>query len=971
MGHIKTTELANGNIGLEITYGGNECPFGGVDTSAPPAYIDPKCFTDCDGFIIVDNKLVAVNMAPVSAPPLWSGTTGVSLIGFGNFYSIKYGTLNYALGYTAIAVSGTPTGVQYTFYMTAWSPSNPTTYWNDTLVETLYNSVTPATAASITMALQTISTGTVGTGAVIDITALESYGTNVIGEFFLPGIVAGLSIVSGGSNYTVGTQYWLMQDSNLTAQVQIESVANGSGAITGLSIVPGTYLTHMIYPTNNSALFLATAGFGYNTTDTATLVYIQANNVELQVSGPGGSNTYSALVNSASLQVPSYSGSGAVLYVRSMVNNDGNIYTDSINPSGKYGAVLSVSQTTANYPGPSSGGTNYAVGQVYYFQQYTYTPDFPTDPVATGDGTVQVMITGVGAGGAVTDFNIINSGTSFSNYTTVLDGYNGALALPPTNYIGYLTTPVPVLTVASGPANILNTLATAINYGGVNSGNGLADQYVSASVLSLSTSLVLTALFPGAQGNLISVQDLSTITGSLLYYYYFPVRTLTYLTGGNDGSGSGTVLSTLLPSQASITSVGGTLYIGNIGPLVIKYSGPGAFAISSTAQGIRVLRKFADSLIGLGLIPAPATIIASTDMIFAWTAAEALDVWNAVDISGNITGAGFNQLADIGDYLSGLVVSGGTAFILRAQGISYATATGNATQPFNWAHIGLGDQGEGAQVAALACQYDQTGMYVGNSDVYQVSNTITSIGSKIKALIYNALDSVAQASSSACAVWLGGDSFPLIVFCLGLELFIYSPNNGTWMLYVYQTTPYQNYLSLQNVIAGSLATYNTHAGEVAVAGAMFALALQNYQTHINIGLQAPIFYTLQEGLVNIRSLYSVAQTVTFIQEEIAFGRDITVDGLYIALFADVTETVTVDFYISGQFFNSLTLTPAQFNTLSGVPVEVQLSSPTGSFTVHSPQLSFTLSPSSTPNVSQIRFTKFAMFGSFDPKQRPV
>lgn len=38
MGAIKETKLANGNVGLEITYGGKEAPFGGVDSSAPPAY---------------------------------------------------------------------------------------------------------------------------------------------------------------------------------------------------------------------------------------------------------------------------------------------------------------------------------------------------------------------------------------------------------------------------------------------------------------------------------------------------------------------------------------------------------------------------------------------------------------------------------------------------------------------------------------------------------------------------------------------------------------------------------------------------------------------------------------------------------------------------------------------------------------------------------------------------------------------
>ena len=68
MGAIKTTELSNGNICLEITYGGMEAPFGGVDTSAPPAYIDGKCFAASDGFVVVDNKLCVANWQSVVFP---------------------------------------------------------------------------------------------------------------------------------------------------------------------------------------------------------------------------------------------------------------------------------------------------------------------------------------------------------------------------------------------------------------------------------------------------------------------------------------------------------------------------------------------------------------------------------------------------------------------------------------------------------------------------------------------------------------------------------------------------------------------------------------------------------------------------------------------------------------------------------------------------------------------------------------
>jgi hypothetical protein len=437
------------------------------------------------------------------------------------------------------------------------------------------------------------------------------------------------------------------------------------------------------------------------------------------------------------------------------------------------------------------------------------------------------------------------------------------------------------------------------------------------------------------------------------------------------------VLSTILPNKASIASVGGTLYIGNIGPAIIKYGGPGAFATSTTLQGVRVLRKFAGSLIGLGLIPAPGTVIASVDMIFAWSAANNLDTWAPLGLDGNVTGAGFAQLTDIGDYLTGLIVTNATAFIIRSQGVSYATATGNAASPFNFSHIGLGDEGEGAQVTALLSQYDQTGVYVGNTDIYQISNTIASIGARIKALLLSSLDVNGISTSVATSVTLGGDSFPLLSFIVGVysgsyrttqtTMFTYNPSNDSWMLQRVPFNEYTNYIVI-NAILGVFASLNTFAVTSVPSQASTVLARQGllYGT-----LSVPSFIALTEGVPNNNSIVVQPASVTFVQEEICFGRDITIDGLYIALFAKVSENVVISFYISGAYFNSLTLTPAQFNTLEGIPVEVQLTSQTGSFTVHSPQLSYAVTSIADAGTAQIRFTKFAMFGSFDPKQRPV
>jgi hypothetical protein len=71
----------------------------------------------------------------------------------------------------------------------------------------------------------------------------------------------------------------------------------------------------------------------------------------------------------------------------------------------------------------------------------------------------------------------------------------------------------------------------------------------------------------------------------------------------------------------------------------------------------------------------------------------------------------------------------------------------------------------------------------------------------------------------------------------------------------------------------------------------------------------------------------------------------------------------------------LILTSVQLNSFIVNPVEFQVfsssNSTAGAVTVHSPQLQISIVPLSDAGSAQIRFTKIAMFASYDPKQRPV
>ena len=248
MGHIKTTPQVDdkgqetGNIGLEITYGGKEAPFGGMDTSAPPAYIAPNCAVLMNGMLVVDNQLVCVTFESLPTPPLWGGAIGISLIAAGSFYSSIYGTLNYVLGGKTTIITGPPSRVDYTYYMTAWIPipgGVPVTVYNDTLEFTLYTQNVLAVSASLTLPLLTEGQASIalqGAGAVVTIKTITSYNYADPTTLTYPGQILTASI-SGGTGYSPGQVCYVQQGDNASGEVIVGTVG-----------VAGNILTAALYP---------------------------------------------------------------------------------------------------------------------------------------------------------------------------------------------------------------------------------------------------------------------------------------------------------------------------------------------------------------------------------------------------------------------------------------------------------------------------------------------------------------------------------------------------------------------------------------------------------------------------------------------------------------------------------------------------------------------------------------------------
>ena len=162
-------------------------------------------------------------------------------------------------------------------------------------------------------------------------------------------------------------------------------------------------------------------------------------------------------------------------------------------------------------------------------------------------------------------------------------------------------------------------------------------------------------------------------------------------------------------------------------------------------------------------------------------------------------------------------------------------------------------------------------------------------------------------------------------------------------------------------------------GQVGVSFNQFP-AIVAYQ----IGSATPNAFILQEGVPQSNSLTSTLSYVTFPQEEILFGREVTIDAIYISLWANLSRNVTINFLFNGVHFGALALvTGAPLNTLNGVPTnfkvfpDATVLSGTGVFNSQSPQLQITIAESLFNNQNPIRIAKIQLYASFEPKQRPV
>ncbi len=489
---------------------------------------------------------------------------------------------------------------------------------------------------------------------------------------------------------------------------------------------------------------------------------------------------------------------------------------------------------------------------------------------------------------------------------------------------------------------------------------GLPSALVTAVVGDDGISVELTSINIGSASNSIQILIQISPSGPIQFPGFVPYIEQVFQ-GGTDVS---TYPSGIGPFPLSFVSEGENLYLGGPGTAILQYVN-GVFSVLTQYLGANVLKKYAGFLLAVGITPSPGTQIDSAEMVLAWSANGEFGIWNPLNSDGTVTGAGFEQLADIEDYLTGAFVAQSTIILLRAKGLSYATSLQNGTDPFDINHLDLAPEGEGCQNSALHSQYGPVGFFLGNSNVYSFISSLQEIGAKIKKLIFPLITpgqsgngTPARVSMKAMSLYINGEINIFLAILVAQSsgattMFLYNVENSTWTQLVLPTfnTDWDLYLEDFPIINSAGTGWIKQSQLVLGAG-----------DHANGDVE---FFALQEFLdIDVPDQFDI----TFPEEEVAFGRDVTVNGLYLYLAGTPGVVLTFNILSNGNVVatNNFTIpSGASYAKLARYP----LTFIGGDVVIKNPQLQILGVTGASP--SQLRIAKISMFASYEQNQQPV
>lgn len=155
------------------------------------------------------------------------------------------------------------------------------------------------------------------------------------------------------------------------------------------------------------------------------------------------------------------------------------------------------------------------------------------------------------------------------------------------------------------------------------------------------------------------------------------------------------------------------------------------------------------------------------------------------------TDAGFADLLEVSDQITGEMMLGTVGYIFRRQGITQMNPTGSGSAPFTFQHLWASEHGVGNLWPFTNAQYGLMGVFVAEDNVYQLSPTgFNVIGGFARDAI---IADLSKASSYPCASILPGFNFGYVYLVYILMIpqtsngvtstvcYLYSFEDQNWM----------------------------------------------------------------------------------------------------------------------------------------------------------------------------------------------
>ncbi len=229
--------------------------------------------------------------------------------------------------------------------------------------------------------------------------------------------------------------------------------------------------------------------------------------------------------------------------------------------------------------------------------------------------------------------------------------------------------------------------------------------------------------------------------------------------------------------------INGRIYFSN-GSRVGLYSNGENAVYSSTHPGAwRYCGVLANHLITCNTTEAAPGLAGSTNypQRVRWSSVGDPNNWTV----GASSTAGFQDLLEVPDQITGYASLGRSGYIFRTNGITLVTPTGVGTAPFQFDQVTNSPQGVGCKYAYTLATYGAISVFVSTQDVYVFDGTtFTPIGGEAKKKIYADI-----ANASGDQIWAGvvprlGPQFDYLSYWLtipGVNVsWVYSLDDQAW-----------------------------------------------------------------------------------------------------------------------------------------------------------------------------------------------